>query len=123
MDRMTLFRPGQRPPQVTMPAQVFFGSKNNFSRGPANSNSNSSFCADAGSLTMFSGMRSVSLTECPMGDSNLASPKIVIFIALVGLNLLNEASVCGYPKIYGSGHLKNPEVVKGSLVLFIFVPW
>jgi len=37
--------------------------------------------------------------------------------------LLNEAAVCGYPKIYGSGHLKNPEVVKGSLVLFIFVPW
>ena len=32
---MTLLRPGQRPPQVTMAARVFRGSKKIFCRGPA----------------------------------------------------------------------------------------
>gem|GEM_PF-3989571 len=36
-ERMTLFNPGQSPPQVTIPARVFDGSKKSRRRAPAGS--------------------------------------------------------------------------------------
>src|SRR4029077_6729376 len=78
--RITLFKPGHKPPQVTIPARVFAGSKNNFARGPASSKSTSSRLGAAGSRTITAGIRAWSLTVCGTGEGNRASPREVMFI-------------------------------------------
>src|SRR5208337_4852906 len=88
--RITLFRPGHKPPQVTMPARVRVGSKNNLSRGPASSNSTSSRAGTAGSRTISAGIRAWSLTACRTGEGNRASPREVMFMGLISFVRLEE---------------------------------
>jgi len=81
---MTLFSPGQSPPQVTMAAAVRAGSKKIFSRGPAFSNRMLPGRSAARSSVMCSGMKCVSATNglgwsgstsrLGIGDGKVAGP-------------------------------------------------
>src|ERR1035437_7566983 len=99
---MTVFNPGQIPPQVTMPARVSLGSKKSFSRGPAISKRSSCGGMTPGVRTICNGTRASSLTECRIGDANRAWPSRVMFAELfthdrmqLSLERLHDFRVCG----------------------------
>src|SRR5208283_1453418 len=102
VERMTVFMPGQSPPQVTMPARVSLGSKKSFSRGPAISKKSSSDGVTPGVRTMCNGTRASSLTECRIGEAKRAWPSRAMFAELftpgrlqLCLERLHDFGVCG----------------------------
>src|SRR5271166_5059966 len=81
---MTLFNPGQRPPQVTIAARVCLGPKNSFFRGPAFSKSiKSSGTLPPGHCTS-AGVKISSSTENETGDGCRASPSWVMVMVFIG---------------------------------------
>src|ERR1035437_2420180 len=107
---MTVFNPGQIPPQVTMPARVSLGSKKSFSRGPASSKRSSSGGVTPGVRTICNGTRASSLTECRIGDAKRALPSKVMFADLfthgrlqLCLERFHNFRVCGVDFGVGQG--------------------
>ena len=69
---MTLLRPGHNPPHVTIPAQVWFGSKKRFARGPASSK----WCPGSTPISIRSGTRMSSLIVWLRVEAKRGSPRV-----------------------------------------------